>query len=39
MKDWKQDTPFPRHWLIYIIIKLCILALAVGLAVKTWGWI
>jgi hypothetical protein len=38
MKDWKPDTPFPRHWLAYIIIKLAILALAVGLAARTWGW-
>jgi hypothetical protein len=34
MSDWRKDVPFPRHWLIYVIIKIAIVALAVYLAVK-----
>lgn len=29
----KPDTPFPRHWLYYIVLKLAVLAAAVVLAV------
>jgi hypothetical protein len=39
MKDWKPDTPYPRHWAAYITVKLAILALAVWLAAKTYGWV
>jgi hypothetical protein len=28
----KPDTPFPRHWLYYIILKYAVLAAAVVLA-------
>ena len=38
MKDWRPDTPMPRHWLFYIVVKLGILALAVWLAGRTYGW-
>jgi hypothetical protein len=30
----KPDTPFPRHWLYYIAIKLLLLAGAVALALR-----
>ena len=30
----KPDTPFPRHWLYYIALKLAILAAAVALVLK-----
>jgi hypothetical protein len=33
----RPDTPFPRHWLYYIALKLAILALAVVLALKYFG--
>ena len=33
MNDRRPDTPFPRHWLYYIIIKLVILAIAAGVLV------
>jgi len=29
----KPDTPFPRHWLYYIILKYAVIAAAVLLAV------
>lgn len=30
----KPDTPFPRHWLYYIVLKLVVLAVAIALALK-----
>jgi hypothetical protein len=29
----KPETPFPRHWLYYIILKWAVIALAVAAAV------
>jgi len=29
----RPDTPFPRHWLYYIVLKIVILLAAIGL-----GW-
>ena len=28
----KPDTPFPRHWLYYIVLKYAVIAIAVLLA-------
>jgi hypothetical protein len=28
----RPDTPFPRHWLYYIVLKIAIIASAVALA-------
>jgi hypothetical protein len=36
--DWRKDTPFPRHWLFYVLVKIGILALAVYLASR-FGYI
>jgi hypothetical protein len=33
----RPDTPFPRHWLYYIAIKLVILAAAIVLALMYFG--
>jgi hypothetical protein len=33
----RPDTPFPRHWLYYIVLKLSILAIAVALGLKFLG--
>ena len=33
----KPDTPFPRHWLYYIVLKVAIIAAAVALAPKYFG--
>ena len=33
----KLDTPFPRHWLYYIVLKLAVLAGAVALALYYFG--
>lgn len=30
----KLDTPFPRHWLYYVAIKLIVLAGALAIALK-----
>jgi hypothetical protein len=37
MKDMRPDTPFPRHWIYYIILKLAVLGLAVYLALRYQG--
>lgn len=33
----KPDTPFPRHWLYYIALKIVLIAVAVALATKYFG--
>jgi len=33
----KPDTPFPRHWLYYIAIKLVVIAIAIAIALKYYG--
>jgi hypothetical protein len=27
--SWKTSLPFPRRWLYYIVLKLCVLAIVV----------
>ena len=29
----KPDTPFPRHWLYYIVLKYAVIAAGVALAI------
>jgi hypothetical protein len=31
----KPDTPFPRHWLYYLIIKYAVLVAAVAITIYT----
>jgi hypothetical protein len=33
----RPDTPFPRHWRYYIILKYAVLVLAVALVLKFLG--
>jgi hypothetical protein len=33
----KPDTPFPRHWLYYLILKFAVLAAAILLALYYFG--
>ena len=33
----RPDTPFPRHWLYYIAIKLVVIVVAVLLALNYFG--
>ena len=35
----KPDTPFPRHWLYYLILKFAVLIAAVLLALYLYGLI
>jgi hypothetical protein len=35
----KPDTPFPRHWLYYIVLKIAVIAVAVGLALYLFGFL
>ena len=37
--DWHKDLPFPRHWLFYLFVKIGIVALAVWVAVRTFGYV
>ena len=32
------ETPFPRHWRYYIGLKWCVIALALALALKYFGF-
>lgn len=34
----KPDTPFPRHWLYYIALKVLVIVAAVALALKWFGF-
>ena len=33
----KLDTPFPRHWLYYIVLKFVVLGAAILLALYVFG--
>lgn len=33
----RPDTPFPRHWLYYIVLKVAIIAVAIAVATKYFG--
>jgi hypothetical protein len=34
----RPDTPFPRHWLYYIVLKIVVIAAAVMLALYYYGY-
>ena len=34
----RPDTPFPRHWLYYVILKIVLIAAAVAIALKYFGY-
>lgn len=33
----KPDTPFPKHWLYYIVLKVVVIAAALAIALKLFG--
>ena len=33
----RPDTPFPRHWLNYIALKILLLGAAVAIVLKLYG--
>jgi hypothetical protein len=33
----KPDTPFPRHWLYYIVLKYAVIGLGAALALYLFG--
>ncbi len=33
----KPDTPFPKHWLYYIVLKVMVIAAALAIALKLFG--
>jgi hypothetical protein len=34
----RPDTPFPRHWLYYIVLKVVLIAAAAALALTLLGY-
>jgi hypothetical protein len=34
----RPDTPFPRHWLYYIVLKIVVIGGAVALALWYYGY-
>jgi hypothetical protein len=34
----KPDTPFPRHWFYYLLLKAVVITGALGLALKLFGF-
>lgn len=38
-REWQSSLPFPRRWLLYIAIKLAILAAAVLITLRIYGLI
>ena len=36
-KAWHDSLPFPKHWLLYIALKLVVLGLAIYLALHWKG--
>jgi hypothetical protein len=33
----RPDTPYPKHWLYYIVLKLAVMVAAVAIATKLYG--
>jgi hypothetical protein len=38
-EDWHKDTPEPRHWLFYVLVKIGIAVLAFWLAARSFGYL
>lgn len=34
----RPDSPFPRHWIYYLVLKIVIIAVAVAVALKYVGY-
>jgi hypothetical protein len=34
----RVDTPFPRHWRYYVVLKFVVIAAALALALKYFGY-
>ena len=34
----RPDSPFPRHWIYYLVLKVVIIAVAVVIALKYVGY-
>jgi hypothetical protein len=34
----RPDTPFPRHWLYYLVLKLVVVAAALAVGLKFVGY-
>ncbi len=38
-KDWRNDLPYPRHWIFYLAVKIGIALLAVWIAARAFGYL
>lgn len=38
-EDWHKDTPEPRHWLFYVLVKIAIVLFAVWVAARSFGYL
>jgi hypothetical protein len=36
--DWRKDTPEPRHWLFYVLVKIAVAVLAIWVAARSFGY-
>ena len=34
----RPDTPFPRHWIYYIVIKIAVIAIGAAIALRYFGY-
>ena len=39
MKNKRPETPYPRHWFPYMVLKFAIVALAIWLAFASQGMV
>jgi hypothetical protein len=37
--DWHKDTPEPRHWLFYVLIKVAVALFAFWVAARSFGYV
>jgi hypothetical protein len=35
---WHKDTPEPRHWLFYVLVKIGVALFAIWVAARTLGY-
>jgi hypothetical protein len=36
---WKTTLPFPRRWLYYLVLKLCVVAVATMAVLRMMGYV
>ncbi len=36
---WKTTLPFPRRWLYYLVLKICVLLIAIAIVARALGYV